>query len=105
MQLFDVKDVIEFDASYTKRVISRGLQEVVDPLCPLQGKRGRSPMDFFYHFTGRNKPWLQNLSKPKDASVVAWIEIFDSLNLSVNSTTIRGSALKPPLGYFHPNKR
>eukprot|EP01040_Poterioochromonas_malhamensis_P011096 gene11096-12092_t len=105
MQLFDVKDVIEFDASYTKRVISRGLEQVVDPLCPLQSKRGRSPMDFFYHFTGRNKPWLQNLSKPKDAGVVTWIEIFDSLNLSVNSTTIRGSALKPPLGYFHPNKR
>jgi hypothetical protein len=100
IQLFDIKKTIVFDQNYKKTII-QGLNDrsVLPESC-----KGKTPMDMFYHFTGRSKPWLTNLKKPKDKSVKEWVAILDSLKLSVNSSTINGGLLKPPLGFFHPNK-
>jgi hypothetical protein len=69
-------------------------------------KKGKAqlPTDYFHHYTGRNKPWLQDLNRPKDASQRLWAQYLDSLHLSVNSSNIHTQTLNSPLGYFYPNK-
>jgi hypothetical protein len=62
------------------------------------------PTDYFYHYTGKNKPWLQDLRKPKDPSQRLWAQHLDALHLSVNSSNINAHGLNSPLGYFYPNK-
>lgn len=65
---------------------------------------GMLPTDYFHHYTGRNKPWLQDQRRPKDASQRLWAQHLDSLHLSVNSSSIHAQSLNSPLGYFYPNK-
>jgi hypothetical protein len=62
------------------------------------------PTDYFYHYTGKNKPWLQDLRKPKDKAQRLWAQHLDALHLSVNSSNINAQGLNSPLGYFYPNK-
>eukprot|EP01039_Chlorochromonas_danica_P006184 gene6184-6819_t len=69
---------------------------------------GKKPMDMFYHFTGRNKPWLQeNLSTSRDPGLKAWAEALSELhdlNISAQLIENRKHDLKPALGFFYPNK-
>jgi hypothetical protein len=66
---------------------------------------GESPVNYFDHFTGMSKPWLEKNIKSGDASVLRWLHELDSLNLPINSSNIHlGGGLKSPLGYWHPNK-
>jgi hypothetical protein len=128
IQLYDVNTLLVYEKHYQKRIIlldygkkksiaSGKMKEVnkeseeesknmISRVCSgsSMSKPYKSSMEMFYHFTGRNKPWLQNLEKPKDKGIKLWVSIFNSLQLSVNSTTLQGSLLKPPLGFFHPNK-
>ena len=62
-------------------------------------------VSMFAHFTGKSKPWLTNLRYAKKGSPLQqWGNFLDALHLPVNSSNIHLQALKPPLGYFHPNK-
>lgn len=65
---------------------------------------GLKPVDHFSHFTGRNKPWLQDLATTRDKNLVLWGHLLDSLKLPINSQNIFKMGFKSPLGYFHPNK-
>jgi hypothetical protein len=67
--------------------------------------QGKTPVSQFSHFTGKSKPWLNDLRNAKGGSPLAmWARFLDGLNLpGVNSSTIQEQGLKPPLGYFHPN--
>jgi len=114
IQLVDVKDVVVYDQYPHHYVVSvqQSLQccqsserqrdssntHGVDPSGPLL------PTDMFYHFTGRSKPWLQSLSRPKDHSLELWAHYLDSFGFNVNSSNIGQFKLKSPLGYFYPNK-
>jgi hypothetical protein len=132
VQLYDTNTLVIYEKHYQKRVIpleegkkkvktkkggpgeenekekenEEESQNMISRVCSgsSMNKPYKSSMEMFYHFTGRNKPWLQNLEKPKDKGIKLWVSIFNSLQLSVNSTTLQGSLLKPPLGFFHPNK-
>jgi hypothetical protein len=65
---------------------------------------GVAPMDMFYHFTGRNKPWLRISNDKKDRALKFWVEEFNALQLDVNASSLSTQNLRSPLGYFHPNK-
>ncbi len=64
---------------------------------------GVKPVDHFSHFTGRNKPWLQDLTTSRDKGLIMWGELLDTLNLPITSKNITDMGFKSPLGYFHPN--
>jgi len=66
---------------------------------------GLASVHKFHHFTGRSKPWLQNLITTTNPALKHWAAVLDSLHLTVNSSNIHLHKLKPPLGYFYPNKR
>mmetsp|Transcript_16641 Transcript_16641/g.25045 ORF Transcript_16641/g.25045 Transcript_16641/m.25045 type:complete len:380 (-) Transcript_16641:22-1161(-) len=66
--------------------------------------KGKPPASMFAHFTGKTKPWLSDIRKASGRNVVLWGKFLDQLNLPVNTSNIHELALKPPLGYFHPNK-
>lgn len=80
------------------------LKKILPLLDVFRGSNGRSPMQSFAHFTGRNKPWLQDLDHTKDKSLLVWKDLLDDLHLSINSTNFRLLGAKPPLGYFASNK-
>lgn len=126
IQLVDVKDVVVYDQYPHHYVVSvqQSLQccqaqVQVQSSDKQKGERGRSssspgggggtallPTDMFYHFTGRNKPWLQqqSLSGSKDRALELWAHHLDSFGFHVNSSNIGQFKLKSPLGYFYPNK-
>jgi hypothetical protein len=58
----------------------------------------------FHHFTGHSKPWLQLQGQQLQPNVLAWMQQLDALHLPVNSSNINTFNLKPPLGFFYPNK-
>ena len=66
--------------------------------------QGLSSVQMFHHFTGHSKPWLQLPGQQPQPNVLAWMKQLDALHLSVNSSTISTYKLKPPLGFFYPNK-
>jgi hypothetical protein len=70
------------------------------------GCRGVEPMRIFAHFTGHKKPWLSNqLQSTKSPSLRKWAELLDALKLpNITSANIHELQLKPPLGYWSPNK-
>ena len=70
---------------------------------PLQCCKGRLPVSSFAHFTGKSKPWLNDIRGSKRKDTKLWGHFLDSLDLPVNSSNIHELALKPPLGYFAPN--
>lgn len=67
---------------------------------------GRKSTSKFVHFTGQAKPWLSKADKDKPPSrgVVKWMKLLDELNLSINSSNVRELNMRPPLGFFYPNK-
>jgi hypothetical protein len=66
---------------------------------------GKPAVDLFAHFTGKNKPWMKIPGKDRSGrDVSTWYNALDSLRLSINSSTLSPETLKPPLGFFHPNK-
>lgn len=95
VQLFDFKDAELYDENYIHQ--SREIHEL-SPRC-----LSILPTDRFYHYTGRNKPWLQDLDHPKDKSIKYWKTQLDRAGLTLNSTFFQSTKLKSPLGYFHPN--
>lgn len=68
---------------------------------------GKDPTQFFAHFTGRNKPWMKDLSQlPRKKSnniFLRWAEELDSLNLPITSKNIHEMGFGSPLGYFNAN--
>lgn len=96
VQLFDAKVGYEFDENFSRRPIE--LNDVLKE-CGVS-----SPMDMFYHYTGRNKPWLRIQSQQKDRALQYWMKSFDELGLNITAASLEGEHLKPSLGYFHPNK-
>ena len=94
--LLDVNEGRRFQSSFRSSPVA--LQDA------LRCCGGSKPVDFFAHFTGRNKPWLQDLAKTRDKSLILWRELLDKLNLPINSTNIgqMGQNFKSPLGYFRP---
>jgi hypothetical protein len=70
---------------------------------PLACCKGKLPVSVFAHFTGKSKPWLNDIRQTKRKDVKLWGHFLDSLDLPVNSSNIHDLALKPPLGYFAPN--
>lgn len=70
---------------------------------PLKCCNGKLPVGMFAHFTGRSKPWLNDIRETKRKDTKLWGHFLDSLGLSVNSSNIHEMALKPPLGYFAAN--
>jgi len=117
IQLVDVKDVVVYDQYPHHYVVS--VQQSLQ-CCQVQiqssekkgdtsgspvGDTALLPTDMFYHFTGRNKPWLQqSLSGSKDRALELWAQSLDSFGFHVNSSNIGQFKLKSPLGYFYPNK-
>lgn len=67
---------------------------------------GKPPTSVFAHFTGKSKPWLNDIRTARRGSPLeTWGKFLDGLRLpNVNTSNIHTQALKPPLGYFHPNK-
>ena len=73
----------------------------------LQCCEGVASVQKFHHFTGHSKPWLK---PPQEGGAVSpavrqWMKLLDDLNLPLNSSSLQNLNLKPPLGYFYPNKR
>ena len=66
---------------------------------------GKEPTRFFAHFTGRNKPWMTDLTALEDTrkneQFITWKNKLDSLNLAVNSSNIGELGLGSPLGFFN----
>ena len=96
IQLFDVKDTYIYSANY--KYTKKPLQE------SLKCCGGQSPTNYFAHFTGASKPWLEKSIKSGDPDVRLWLDELDKLKLPVNSENIHKGSLKPPLGFWHPNK-
>lgn len=95
-QLLDSKVSTVYSANYTSHTVD------IDEALQVCG--GTKPVDMFYHFTGRNKPWLQDLSKPKDKALQYWATMLDEAQLNITSKEVSAQKMKSPLGYFFPNK-
>jgi len=96
--MLDHADAVLYGPGHRQTVL--GLKQAV-PACD-----GKSPMERFAHFTGRNKPWLQKLGKTKDKNLLRWKAELDMLpvgNIRSDNFTLLGT--KIPLGLFHPNTR
>ena len=71
------------------------------------GENNPNPLNYFAHFTGRSKPWMQEgLSKlvknKKNEILIKWINLLDSIeDLPMNSKNIHQFGMKSPLGYFN----
>ena len=100
IQLLDTKVVRKYEPGYV--LDSDDEASVKEALHVCEGSP--LPTSMFYHYTGRNKPWLQDLRTPKDASLQLWANLLDGLNTTITSKNIHEHPLKPPLGFFHPNK-
>ena len=73
----------------------------------LQCCRGVIPTSHFAHFTGRQKPWMVDLSdidkRKTNGDLSIWKKHLDELKLEVNSTNIGTLKLGSPLGFFNAN--
>ncbi len=96
VQLFDSNLGYKFDKNFSSQLLN--LKDVFRK-CDIL-----SPVEMFYHYTGRNKPWLNIDSSRKDRALKYWINSFDDLKLNITSAALNAEKLKPPLGYFYPNK-
>jgi hypothetical protein len=99
VQLLDVKTAKIYSANHSFSTTSD--LSHIKRIC-----NGNLPMEMFYHFTGRSKPWLQDLSDKSrlKAGLKLWAEYLDALHLPLNSSNINVKLMVPPLGYFFPNK-
>jgi hypothetical protein len=97
VMLLDQRQAKKYNGLGTKPVVYDSLQE------PLKCCNGKLPVSVFAHFTGKSKPWLNDIRKTNRKDVKLWGHFLDSLDLPVNSSNIHDLALKPPLGYFAPN--
>lgn len=65
------------------------------------------PTRYFAHFTGRSKPWMNDLRNleptRRNADLITWAKLLDGMNLPVNSSTIGELKLGSPLGFFNVN--
>jgi len=82
----------------------KGNKQIIKLDVLFQNSDGVSPISSFAHFTGRSKPWLQNLDKTKAKPLIMWKKLLDNLRLPINSTNYRLLGTKPPLGFFASNK-
>ena len=88
----------------TKYSLNGSMKEIVSLDVALLRSNGQSPTDSFIHFTGRNKPWLQNLRKTRNKSLILWTTLLDKLQLPINSMNYELLGKKVPLGFFASNK-
>lgn len=70
---------------------------------PLSCCRGDAPTELFVHFTGKQKPWMTDLTHipPRNANLRKWAAHLDSLRLDINSSTIGSLGLSSPLGFWN----
>lgn len=65
------------------------------------------PTRYFAHFTGRSKPWMNDLQniQPnwRNQDLMTWAKLLDGMHLPVNSSTIGELKLGSPLGFFNVN--
>ena len=96
--MLDHQQAINYLPGYQKQLVD--LKQTLS-MCD-----GKSPMEKFIHFTGRNKPWLQkDLGKTKDKNLLLWKTELDALRVgSISSQNYTLLGTKIPLGLFHPNK-
>ena len=92
------------DVNTATKYSSNGKQEMIDLKTVNKGSNGKSPTQFFIHYTGAQKPWLQKLKKVTDKNVLLWFELLDKLNLTINSKNSNLLRTKIPLGLFAANK-
>lgn len=63
------------------------------------------PTRYFAHFTGRSKPWMNDLRNleptRRNADLITWAKLLDGMKLPVNSSTIGDLKLGSPLGFFN----
>jgi len=97
VMLLDQRQAKKYNGLGTTPIVYDSLNE------PLRCCKGKLPVSSFAHFTGKSKPWLNDIRESKRKDVKLWGHFLDSLDLPVNSSNIHDMALKPPLGYFAPN--
>jgi hypothetical protein len=98
-------NVLMLDASAARRYGPRFTSTTLNVRKEVRCCNNRLPTESFAHFTGQKKPWLQNLKKTRDSALILWRDSLDSLQLPINSSNAAELAsMRPPLGYFHPNK-
>lgn len=71
---------------------------------------GKAPTQFFIHFTGHSKPWIEEKDpvlqekKRNNPNVKKWMKALDDLLLpEVNSSTIFTKRFGAPVGFFNAN--
>lgn len=79
---------------------------IVDMKTALKCCNGQIPTSFFSHFTGRSKPWMQNITevvtrRRNNNDLIVWLRHLDSLNLPINSKNVESLGLGSPLGFFN----
>ena len=96
------------DTSIKKLVsFTRGLLHQKHTLLPFPGPlsccNGVVPTDMFAHFTGRAKPWMNDLTNipARKRNLRIWAQYLDSLQLNINSSTIGTLGLGSPLGFWN----
>lgn len=97
VMLLDQRQATMYHGLGTSPVVFDSLRD------PLKCCQGKLPVSVFAHFTGKSKPWLNDIRESNRKDVKLWGHFLDSLDLPVNSSNIHELALKPPLGYFAPN--
>jgi hypothetical protein len=94
------------------RIFVNGLKYAADTEVPMKEALsvcgGVSPVDHFSHFTGRSKPWMNDLKDVnktnKNGDLIKWKNYLDSLHIDgVNSTTLHELKMGAPLGFFNAN--
>ena len=69
---------------------------------------GKDPTQLFIHYTGRSKPWMQDLNNlsasKKDDQYRLWCQYLADLDIpNVTCSSIAGMKYGAPLGFFNAN--
>jgi hypothetical protein len=92
---------------YQEGIVHNPTPQLLEAKVFLSGCKNMMPTRYFAHFTGRNKPWMLDLKNltptKKNADLITWTKLLDSLQLPVNSTNINDLKLGSPLGFFNVN--
>lgn len=108
--MLDIEEVTSYNPAYHVAGPPIPLKLFLSNCCHIPNgntaKRVPAPINSFAHFTGKSKPWMQDIVKHRDKNIRKWGMLLDELNIpGVNSSNINhGNRFAPPLGFFAPNK-
>ena len=99
---------LKISRKYTKG-LEQEMETTVDNKVALGccGSNNPNPLNYFAHFTGRSKPWMQEgLSKlannKRNEMLIKWANMLDSFeDLPMNSKNIHEFGMRSPLGFFN----